>query len=207
MPERYYKDGEEELLHLLKEPEAEYTVNDYLSWRFEEMVELIRGKIFRMSPAPTPYHQVVTGNLYIELGNYFRTHPCHVFIAPFDVFLPIYNNKTRQANTVVQPDLFVVCDVSKIDDHGCQGVPDLIIETISKHTSKKDIELKHAIYEETGVKEYWVVYPNDHIIQVYFLDHQGKYQRKGAYTEEEVISPVLFPDLKVDLSMVFAELQ
>lgn len=207
MPERYYKDGEEELLHLLEEPEAEYTVKDYLSWRFEEMVELIRGKIFRMSPAPTPYHQVVTGNLHIEFGNFFRTHPCHVFIAPLDVFLPIYSAKNGKANTVVQPDLFVVCDINKIDDCGCQGPPDLIIETISNHTSKKDIELKYTIYEEIGVKEYWVVYPNDRVIQVYFLDDQGKYQLHGAYNQEEVINPVLFPHLKIDLSMVFTELK
>ncbi len=96
----------------------------------------------------------------------------------------------------------VLCDRSMIDKAGCFGVPDLLVEILSPHTKKKDIKYKYDLYEEVGVGEYWVVMPEENILQVFLLEN-GKYQLRGSYTEEDIISPTLFPDLSVDLGEVF----
>ena len=113
---------------------VEYTYADYMKFEFEEMVELIRGKIFRMSPAPRSYHQEISGNLFLIFGIYFKNNPCKVFHAPFDVVLPIHHSTKDKSTTVVQPDICVICDLTKIDYAGCFGAPDLVIEIISKST-------------------------------------------------------------------------
>ncbi len=194
-----------DLDNLICDTDIEYTVQDYLTWQFEELIELIHGKIFRMSPAPSPYHQLITGNLHVEFHAFFKKRNCQVYIAPCDVFLPIVSAKSGKPNTVVEPDLFVVCDPSLIDGRGCQGAPVLVIEVISYHTSKKDIQLKHALYEESGVKEYWVVYPKDQLIQQYALNQHGKYELAGVFTSEDIIIPIQFPDLEISLKEVFVD--
>ena len=120
----------------VKEPDLSgtYTYADYLTWQWEEMAELINGKIFKMSPAPSGLHQRISGNLFGPLWNYFRGKKCQVFSAPFDVRLPGSSKKDRDIITVVQPDLCVICDPSKMDERGCLGAPDWIIEILSKYT-------------------------------------------------------------------------
>lgn len=110
-------------------PDGEYTYWDYLKWQFEERVELIRGKIFKMSPAPGSLNQRVSFKLGVALDKCFQGKSCSIFAAPFDVRLPIPSAK--KDTTVVQPDLCVICDPTKIDERGCKGAPDLVIEIVS----------------------------------------------------------------------------
>ena len=108
-----------------------YSYADYLTWRFAERVELIKGKIFKMSPAPSLLHQQVSTALMVQIGRYMTNNPCQVFHAPFDVRLPIKSTSDEKIDTVLQPDITVVCDESKLDAKGCNGAPDLVVEIIS----------------------------------------------------------------------------
>ena len=185
-----------------------YSYADYLTWRLEESVELIKGKIMAMSLSPNRKHQSVSGNLFLHLGNYFKRKPCEVFVAPFDVKL--YDRrksllKNGEAFSVVQPDLCVICDRDKLTEQGCEGAPDWIIEVLSPGNSRKEVRLKYDLYEECGVIEYWLVFPYEQIVQQFVLDDSGKYQLRALYPGNEIASPHLFPDLQIDLNDVFAE--
>lgn len=182
-----------------------YTYADYLTWGWDEMVELIRGKIYKMSPAPGRLHQEISGELFRQLANHLKGKKCKVFSAPFDVRLPFMRGRSdKEIFTVVQPDVCVICDETKLDDRGCLGAPDWIIEILSPHTSTKDLREKFDVYEESGVKEYWVVHPQEQTLLVYVLDDAGKYKgvRKPCVRTDRVASRVL-PDLVIDLALVF----
>ncbi len=159
-----------------------------------------------MSPAPSSTDQKVSGNLFGLLWNYLRDKKCQVFTAPFDVRLPLSlkQNTDKEIITVVQPDLCVVCDPSKIDERGCLGAPDWIIEILSMHTSAKDLREKFDVYEDAGVKEYWVVHPQEQTILVYLLDENGKY--KGIlkpYVSTDLINSITLSGLTINLKEVF----
>ena len=181
-----------------------YTYADYLKFEYDHMVELIRGKIFEMTPAPTSWHQRISWKLSLEIGTYLKDKECKAFSAPLDVILPIRNQKKNTSTTVVQPDICIICDLNKIEKEGCKGAPDLIVEILSPSTSKKDLNDKYSIYEEAGVKEYWIVMPAEKLVEVFYLEN-GKYQRIKVYTSDEIISPMLFPDLEIALTDVFKE--
>ena len=185
-----------------------YSYSDYLNWTWGEMAELIRGKIYKMSPAPNSMHQGISGELFRQIANFLLKKKCRVFSTPFDVRLPLPSKakSDKEIYTVVQPDLCVVCDSTKIDKRGCLGAPDWIIEILSRSTSSKDLNEKFDVYEEAGVKEYWVVHPQEQTVLVYLRDEQGKYhgQRK-PYTRNNIVSPTTLPDLTIDLSLVFTE--
>ncbi len=190
-------------------PNGIYSYADYLTWQFDETVELIKGKLLPMCPAPTVKHQRIARDLGYKI-NHFLQHrkPCELFIAPFDVKL-YDRRKTKLANkevySVVQPDLCVICDAEKLTDKGCDGAPDWIIEILSPGNSKKDMRIKFDLYEESGVSEYWLVYPYEQAIYQFVLDDAGKYQLNAMYAEDDIATPHLFPDLKMDLAEVFAE--
>jgi Uma2 family endonuclease len=169
-----------------------YTFADYLLWRFKERVELIKGKILKMSPAPAPNHQRIARKLSLNLGNFFENKSCEFFFAPFDVRLP---NKTGEILTVVQPDLCVICDRDKIDDKGCLGAPDLVIEILSPGNSKKEMNLKFSLYEESGVWEYWVVDSSEKFILIYSLEN-GEYISRKPVADGEMLQSIKFPDLR-----------
>ncbi len=201
------KEKEEKDRSMLAEPVASYGSNytyaDYLKFEFEEMVELIRGKIFKMSPAPSSYHQLISGNLFFEIRKMINnTNGCSIFVAPLDVILSFEEKKEIKSRTVVQPDLCIICDPSKIKKAGCFGAPDLVIEIISEHTSKKDLNNKYSVYEEAGVREYWIVFPKEEIIEVYVLEGQ-KFARKRVFVKEEEITSYIFPELRIDLTLIF----
>jgi Uma2 family endonuclease len=182
-----------------------YTYADYLSWTFDETVELIRGKIFRMSPAPGRGHQKISMNLSRLVSNYLLGKKCEVFAAPFDVRLPLPPEKRKdgQIDTVVQPDLCVICDTSKLDDKGCLGAPDWIIEILSKSTASKDLNEKFELYEFAGVKEYWVVHPHEGTLLIYRLK-DGKYVGfQKPFTKGDVVDSVVFSDLNMDVEEIF----
>jgi len=187
--------------------EKRYTYADYLTWQFDEMVELIRGKVFRMSPAPNLSHQETSANLHGLIWNYLREKPCKVYSAPFDVRLPLpaQQQTADKINTVVQPDISIICDHSKLDKQGCSGAPDWIIEILSPATGKKDLNEKFDIYQHAGVREYWIVHPNDATVIPYHLDTNGQYQliRNTPFSKEENIPVGIFPDLTIELNELF----
>ncbi|MBL7870553.1 MAG: Uma2 family endonuclease [Cyclobacteriaceae bacterium] len=194
----------------IEEPDlaGSYTYADYMTWRWDQMVELIDGKIYKMSPAPTSTHQKISGKLFLIIGNYLMGNRCQLFSAPFDVRLPFSSNKKKDNEiiTVVQPDLCVICDPTKIDERGCLGAPDWIIEILSRYTSAKDLREKFKVYEETGVREYWVVHPTEQTVLIYVLEANGKYQGilKPCVRTDKIV-PVTLPGLTIDLGFVFPE--
>jgi Uma2 family endonuclease len=158
----------------------QYTYSDYLKWQFSERVELIKGFIKKMSPAPSRNHQSISFNLTFNVGVYFKNKPCNIYVAPIDVRLPI--KSTKKEHTVVQPDLCIICDERKLDDRGCNGAPDLIVEILSPNNSKHDVDTKFKLYEESGVQEYWIVEPSERYVLVYSLQNE-KYIGSKPYSE------------------------
>ena len=134
----------------IPQKDERYTYLDYYSWDDGERWELIDGVAYAMSPAPAPKHQTISRELLVQIANFLKGKPYEVFHAPFDVRL----NADSDDDTVMQPDIFVVCDKSKIDDKGCNGAPDMIIEILSPSTAKRDIVLKFNAYLQAGVREY-----------------------------------------------------
>lgn len=185
---------------------ATYSYADYLLWRLKERVELFKGKIMEMSPAPSRFHQVVAGNLFGIFYSKFLNHPCNLYPAPFDVRLLNKKKSTpdNQVYTVVQPDICIICDKSKLDDRGAFGAPDLVIEILSPGNSKREMNEKFDLYEEAGVKEYWIVEPNQKIVIVYQLV-KGLYQNHKPLTEDEKIISPLFPELDFKVKEIFKE--
>ncbi|MBC7440584.1 MAG: Uma2 family endonuclease [Flavobacterium sp.] len=181
-----------------------YSYADYLLWQFQERVELIKGKIFEMSPAPSRKHQVISRILNRYLDRYFEMKPRGLFYAPFDVRLINYKKSTddNKVFTVVQPDLCVVCDNSKLDDRGCIGSLDLVIEILSPGNSKKEMGIKFNLYEENQIKEYWIVDPTENSIFVYTLK-DGKYSGLKPCIEGEKIKSPLFPELNFEIEKIF----
>ncbi len=183
-----------------------YSYADYLTWQLNEAVELVKGKIMVMSPAPNVNHQTISMALSGELFNYFKHKPCRAFAAPFDVRLYDRNKSTltsQAIDTVVQPDLCVVCNLELLDKQGCNGAPDWVIEILSKGNSKREIQVKFQLYQENGVQEYWLVYPEVEAIHQFVLDDQGRYQLKYMYAEDDLAVPSLFPDLAINLTELF----
>ncbi len=174
-----------------------YTFKDYVSWTFKERVELFKGYIARTSPAPTSKHQEISGNLHFNLAYFLQKKPCKVFSAPFDVYLPSIKG---DGQTVVQPDLCVICDTSKIKKQGCVGPPDLVIEILSLGNSRREVSTKFQIYEQAGVREYWVVFPYEQVIQQYIL-HEGKF--KTMPLAETIIKSVVLEGFEVDIDTIF----
>jgi len=180
-----------------------YTYADYYSWRFQERVELIKGRVFKMSPAPNRGHQKISTSLSAMVWNFFQEHPCEVYEAPFDVRLPIENKKGNKAETVVQPDLCVICDLSKLDDRGCEGAPDLVVEILSPGNSQKEMKQKYEVYEEAGVKEYWLINPLDKVTFIYTLNDDGTFVGQKPVIVTEPLTSYIFPDLQIDQSILF----
>ena len=176
-----------------------YTYADYLMWKIKDRVEILKGKIFKMSPAPAISHQSISFNLSGLLFMYFYNKPCKVFASPFDVVL---KNKDGKEDTVVQPDLCVVCDPEKLaDGKRCLGAPDLIIEILSPGNSKKELKNKYELYQEAGVREYWLVHPQDEYVIINVLEN-NQYRALPPFVDKEVTS-VIFPDLSLQTEDIF----
>ena len=178
-----------------------YTYADYLMWKIKDRLELLKGKIFQMG-APSLTHQTVSMNFSRLLSNYFYKTPCKLFAAPFDVRLAKKGEKDNEVYTVVQPDLCVVCDTDKLDERGCWGAPDLIIEILSPGNSKKEMLNKYELYEEAGVREYWVVRPDYKEITQFVLEN-NKYRTLPPVVEGTIIHSAIFPDLSLQTEDIF----
>jgi len=182
-----------------------YTYADYMKWQFDERVELLKGKIFKMSPAPNRMHQEISSIIHYEIFNFLKTSKCKVYAAPFDVRLPRKSKEDKDILTVLQPDICVICDESKLDDRGCIGAPDIVVEILSPSNNKKELKYKYEIYEEAGVKEYWVVFPPEKTIMIYTLT-SGKYIASRFMFAEDTVASSVLPGFSLDLNRLFASL-
>lgn len=182
-----------------------YTYADYLTWQFEQTVEIIKGKILLMA-APSRRHQQISRQLNGLFFKYFEKNPCEFYAAPFDVRL-YDKRKSDKANkevyTVIQPDVCIICDAEKLDDKGCIGAPDLIVEILSPGNSQKEMRTKKLLYEENAVREYWIVDPEHENVFQFLLTEEGVYSPATIYVYDEQLNCAIFPDLKLDLREVF----
>jgi len=186
----------------VEEPELTglYSYADYLKWTFDGMVELINGKVFKMAPAPSTGHQMIAVELLYTIKHFLKAKPCTVFVAPFDVRLSKFK-EDKLIDSVVQPDICIICDADKIDEKGCNGAPDMIVEILSPSTASRDLELKYKLYEENAVKEYWIVQPNDQTVSVFDLI-EGKFVLRGIYHRHKIVNLKTI-NLDVDLNEIF----
>jgi Uma2 family endonuclease len=181
-----------------------YSYADYLTWKFQERLEIFKGKLFKMSPAPSTSHQKVASNLHGILWSKFKNHSCKLFSAPFDVRLLDKKKTTNYSDviTVVQPDLCIICDENKLDQRGAFGAPDLVIEILSPGNSKKEMKYKFDLYEEAGVLEYWIVNPEDKTILIYILK-ENQFIGIHPLIEEDQMNSPLFPQLDFIVEEIF----
>ena len=182
-----------------------YTYADYLTWQFQERVELLRGRIFKMSPSPNTKHQRISREIFLEIGFFLRKKSCEVFSAPFDVRLPLPPKKIKKGktDTVVQPDITIVCDKSKLDKQGCNGAPDLVVEILSPGNTKKEMKNKLEVYQYAEIPEYWVVHPTEEYVIVYTLNDKKKYIGSTPYTDEDIVKSKVLKGFELNLSDVF----
>jgi len=183
-----------------------YTYADYLTWADDVMRELIDGFVHLMSPAPKLKHQEVCYNISYEIGDFIKKNKgkCKIFPAPFDVRLPKNGEKENdQICNVVQPDICVVCDLSKLDEDGCIGAPDLIVEVLSKSSRRMDLHDKFNLYEKSGVREYWIANPKAKTITAYILQPEGKYDDGTDYITDEKIPVHIFNGYEIDMNEIF----
>jgi Uma2 family endonuclease len=187
------------------EKKRKLTYGDYLEWLDGERWELIDGEAFNMTPAPSRTHQKILLALADIFYKYLEDKPCEVYVAPFDVRLPEADQPEKDITTVVQPDLTVVCDPAKLDEKGCLGAPDLIVEIISPSTAARDYIEKLALYERRQVPEYWIVHPVDKTVMVFQLNDNHEYGKPRIYAGDHQIQVGLFPDLVIDLRKIFRD--
>ena len=180
-----------------------YSYEDYLKWDFEEIVELIKGKIFAKAAAPSRRHQAVLGNVLVPFHHYLKGNPCQVYAAPFDVRFS-KDPDFKKIDTVVQPDISVICDATKLDDKGCFGAPDLIVEILSPSNSKVELQNKYDLYQEYGVKEYWIIHPVENTLQINTLK-DGVYHPSRLFTSGQFVRSSVLIGFELDLEQIFEE--
>jgi len=181
---------------------ATYSYASYLRWKFEERVELIKGKVFQMS-APFVNHQRLLGFLHTEMYVHLRNQPCEVFAAPFDVRFPDKSKVNGKVYTVLQPDICVICDETKLDRRGCIGAPDIVVEILSPGNSRMELKNKFDVYQEYGVREYWIVHPEKRSFLKYVLNEDGVFVTGEPYEEgTEFVSDIL-PGFRLNVDEVF----
>jgi len=195
---------------------GKWTEADYQSWPDDERWELIEGvayaqdqgagfreaQLLAMSPAPSRRHQQISTRLLLKIGGFLASQPCQIYPAPFDVRL---DAASETALCIVQPDLSIICDPNKLDDQGCSGAPDWIIEVLSPASARRDKVQKLSLYEQYGVREYWLVEPADEVLWVFRLQPSGLYARPDTYaTEAQVPVGIFAGQLMIDLAQIFA---
>ncbi|MFA6507266.1 MAG: Uma2 family endonuclease [Treponemataceae bacterium] len=173
-------------------PDVHYTVADYKTWPDEERWELINGIAYSMSPAPRSTHQRISRKLFSQIDGFLVGKPCELFYSPIDVYLSDPDAADDQADTVVQPDILVVCDPSKVVDEGIRGAPDFIVEILSDSTAYKDLNEKKTLYETHGVREYWIVKPSDGSVLAWHFDGT-RFAPVKEYRGEEPVDSVALP--------------
>jgi Uma2 family endonuclease len=193
-----YKFPEITRLDQLNEESFEYSYSDYMTWQFQERVEIIMGKIFPMSAPNTP-HQSLVIDLAADFKYYFKGKNCFVFIAPFDVRLPV-GKKGNVYKTVVQPDLGVVCDLLKLEKSGIKGAPDLVVEILSPGNRQIEMHEKFEAYQASLVREYWIIHPEEQWMLQYVLNENRLFVLHKKHENLSRISSVTFPELIVEVA-------
>lgn len=187
---------------MIIDPIRIYNYSDYLTFDENERIEIIEGRIYNMSPAPSRMHQEIITELLSEIRNYIKSNngPCKVYAAPFDVIL-INNNDDdiNRSNNIVQPDISVICDKNKLTDKGCTGTPDMIIEVVSPYNPNNDCVRKLNLYDVFKVKEYWIVNPMDRNIFVYILGDNG-FNAPKVYSFKDKVKVNIFDSLLIDFN-------
>lgn len=177
-----------------------YTYANYCSWPDDTRYELIDGVPYAMAPAPTRTHQHLVGELFRQVATALQGKPCQPFVAPFDVRLPRADEADDNVNTVVQPDVLVVCDEAKLDERGVRGAPDWVAEVLSPSSAKRDLIVKLALYERAGVAEYWLLHPTDRLVSVYRLI-DGRYGRPEISEMQGTLAIGVLPDVTIDFAL------
>lgn len=190
-------------MSLPKRDAAYHTYGDYLTWPEDTRYQLIDGVAYLMSPSPTRLHQEVAGEIYHQGCTALEGKPCRAYIAPFDVRLPKSDEADERVDTVVQPDVFVVCDRSKLDERGMRGAPDWVVEVLSPATAGHDQTVKLAAYERAGVREVWLVHPTDRVVTVYVLENRA-FGRAAIHEMKGVLAVKAVPGVSVDWDRVLA---
>lgn len=189
----------------LPKEERIYTYADYLSWPEDARVELIDGTPY-LQAAPSRIHQKILSELHRQVANFLIGIECEVYPAPFHVVLDLEEeiDHERDRQNVFEPDISIICDKTKLDDHGCKGSPDMVVEITSPSTARKDKIEKFNKYEQAGVKEYWIIEPQEKIVSVFTLQNNRRFGRPDLYTDEDQVRVSIFNDLIIDLKMVFS---
>ncbi len=179
-----------------------FTYAQYKNWSDDERWELIEGEAYNMSPAPGAEHQRISIELSRQIANYLENKPCRVFAAPFDIFLPDGDESEDEINTIVQPDIVVLCDDKKLSEKGITGPPDIVIEILSPSSMTRDQITKRDLYEKKGVKEYWIFDPAGKIVWKYSLSN-GEYGKPGVFDYKGTLSFHVLPELSLNLAKIF----
>jgi len=194
----------------LNEPDLEYgnySYADYLTWQMEEVVELIKGRIFKKAAAaPGRIHQHISAKLLTRLYVFFEDKPCQVYDAPFDVRFPKTSKADHKIHDVVQPDICVICVRKKLDERGCIGSPDLIVEILSPGNSKTELKHKFELYESNGVREYWIIHAETRDLLIYSLKN-GKYVPSPLLTSGDVVESNVIEGFTLDLEEFFGDIE
>jgi len=190
------------VLKLLIDPIKTYTYKDYMLYDENERIEIIDGKIYNMSPAPSRIHQKIIMELSAEILNYIKANngSCEVYPAPFDVILKNDDEILEDSKNIVQPDISVICDKNKLTDEGCSGSPDMIVEVVSPYNPNNDFIRKLNLYDKYKVKEYWIVNQTKKNVLVYKLDESERYGMPDIYTFEDKIKVGIYNDLEIDFN-------
>ncbi len=195
-------------MEVILDSNKRYSFADYLTWLDDMRREIFEGIVKVMSQVPGRIHQQISTDLMFIFRSFLNAKVCKVYHAPFDVRLPLNGEKgDNEIFTVVQPDICIVCDPAKLDDRGCLGAPDLIVEIVSPSSSQTDVKDKYIIYEKAGVKEYWIVFPFERVLSVFILSIEGKYQSIGMFTPGDTLQVRIFNgDLVVNVADLFANI-
>jgi Uma2 family endonuclease len=185
------------------QPARRYHYGDYAAWPPGERWELIEGRAYAMTPAPGLLHQRLAAALTAVLWQWFEGKTCQVFAAPMDVRLPQGGESDEAVETVLQPDLLVVCDPAKLDEKGVRGAPDLVIEILSESTAVRDLGEKLGLYERHGVRCYLIADPWGKTLTVRYLESGGRYGRPELFTSGDKVAIRLFDGLVLDLDRVY----
>ncbi|MCI9190694.1 MAG: Uma2 family endonuclease [Lachnospiraceae bacterium] len=184
---------------------ARYTFADCLTWDENESIEIINGEAFMMA-TPSRIHQKISGELFRQLANYLEGKKCEVYSAPFGVRLFEQDgDRPEDVDTVVEPDISVVCDRSKLDKHGCKGAPDLIVEILSPSSLRHDRLVKLNLYQRAGVREYWIADPENRSVMVFLPDSNGSFRLREDYGWEDVAKVNVLDGCFIELNKVFSE--
>ncbi|MGY6274248.1 Uma2 family endonuclease [Methylomonas sp. MgM2] len=183
------------------EKDKHYSYRDYLSWPDDVRCELIDGKVYMMTPAPSLAHQELAGEIFRQAANALTGKPCRALVAPLDVRLPRHDQADEDTDVVVQPDVLVVCDEKKLDRRGVRGAPDWIVEVLSPSSVSRDQIEKRRIYERHGVLEFWLVHPTDRLLTIYRL-HNGEYGKPDIFELHGKTAVGVLPEVSIDWDLL-----